>query len=269
MEKQFQYEGSNIFYSVIGNGQNVVLVHGVAEDGAIWYEQVSFLKNHCRVIVPDLPGSGKSELLKKEDVTIADYAACINALLQLEKVESCIMLGHSMGGYITLAFAEVYAGKLNGFGFVHSTAFADSEDKVATRKKAITFIEEYGVYPFLKNTTPNLFSDSFKKDHPEKITDLIEQGKIFSKEALVQYYNAMISRPDRTGVLKNSNLPVLFIVGSEDKAAPLEDLLKQVHLPKVSHLHIIEKVGHMGMWEKPAQLNQYLLQFIEACSPEV
>jgi pimeloyl-ACP methyl ester carboxylesterase len=74
----------------------------------------------------------------------------------------------------------------------------------------------------------------------------------------------MINRPDRTNILKNSTVPVLFVIGSEDVAAPLDDLLKQVHLPKISFIHILDNVGHMSMWEKPQELNNYLLQFIES-----
>lgn len=269
MEKQFQYNGSAIYYNVTGKGPAVVLLHGFAEDGNIWNEQISFLQQHCQLIVPDLPGSGKSDLLKKENVTIEDYATCLNALLEHEGIGRCIVLGHSMGGYITLAFAEMFPAKLTGFGFVHSTAFADSEDKKNTRKKGIKFIEEHGVYPFLKSSTPNLFSDQYKKEHSERIAALIEQGKNFTKEALIQYYNAMIKRPDRTRVLQKSKVPVLFIIGSEDVAAPPEDLLKQVHLPKVSYIHIIKDVGHMSMWEKPSELNDHLLEFIKNCTQSV
>ena len=262
MEKHFEYQGAEIYYRVLGEGIPVVLLHGFAEDHTIWNEQVSFLQQHCKLIIPDLPGSGKSELLEDENVTIEDYATCIDALLQFENENKCILLGHSMGGYITIAFAEKHAEKLAAFGFVHSTAFADSDDKKNTRRKAISLIEEYGVYPFLKNTTPNLFSSSFKKEHGEKISELIEQGKKFSKEALIQYYNAMLNRPDRTYVLKESKIPVLFVIGTEDTAAPLDDLLKQVHLPSISFIHIIENAGHMSMWEKTEELNSHLLDFI-------
>jgi pimeloyl-ACP methyl ester carboxylesterase len=265
MEKHFNYYGTNIFYDVYGSGTPVVLLHGFAEDSTIWSEQVSFLQQHCLLIVPDIPGSGRSQLLQKENVTIEDYADVVNALLAFEQIEKCILIGHSMGGYIALAFAEKFPKKLTAFGFVHSTAFADNEDKKNTRRKAIKLIEEYGVYAFLKNSTPNLFSEKYKKEHPERVSDLTEQGKKFSKEALIQYYSAMISRPDRTRVLEKSDVPVLFIIGTEDVAAPLEDLLKQVNLPKVSYINILNDVGHMSMWEKPLELNQHLLQFIAQC----
>ncbi|MDB5249301.1 MAG: alpha/beta hydrolase [Segetibacter sp.] len=264
MENKFKYQDVDISYQVYGKGQPVVLLHGFAEDSTIWNEQVSFLQEHCLLILPDLPGSGKSPMLQKPEVGMEDYADCIKALIDHERVAECILLGHSMGGYVTLAFAEKYGDSLKGWGFIHSTASADNEEKKSARKKGISLIEKYGTYPFLKNSTPNLFSDNFKKQHPEKIEALIEQGKNFTKEALIQYYTAMMNRPERTLELKKTKVPVLFIIGSEDVAAPLKDLLNQVHVPKVSHIHLMNGIGHMSMIEAPGELNKYLMQFIKS-----
>lgn len=262
MEKKIQFQDAEILYEVVGNGQPVVLLHGFAEDNNIWHEQTHFLQDYCRLILPDLPGSGKSSMLQKDNVTIEDYAACLNALLTNEGIDKCVLLGHSMGGYIALAFAEMFPDKLQAFGLVHSSAFADNEEKKGVRKKGITMMEEHGVYFFLKNTTPNSFSENYKKNNQERISELIEQGKDFSKETLIQYCTAMMNRPDRTAVLEKSEVPVLFVIGSEDSIAPLDDLLKQVHLPQTSHIHIIEDAAHMSMQEKPDELNNYLLEFI-------
>ena len=269
MDKEFNYKETSIHYTISGNGLSVVLLHGFAEDGRVWDEQVKVLQAHCRVIVPDLPGSGKSSKLQQEKVAMEDYADLVYALVVFENIEKFVVLGHSMGGYIALAIAARYANEIAGFGFVHSTAFADSDEKKNTRRKGIQFINKYGAYPFIKNATPNLFSALYKKQHPEKINELIENGRDFSKEALMQYYAAMIERPDRTNVLEKSKVPVLFIVGSEDAAAPLEDLLKQVHLPSISFIHILKEVGHMGMWERPFQVNEYLLAFIRYCNSSI
>jgi pimeloyl-ACP methyl ester carboxylesterase len=264
MEKKFQYQDTAISYCVYGEGKPVVLLHGFAEDGTIWNNQLNFLKHHCRLIIPDFPGSGRSGILQGAEVGIVEYADCIYALLENESIDNCIMIGHSMGGYITLALAEKYQAKLSGFGLVNSTAFEDSGEKKLMRQKGIQLMEEYGVFPFLKNTTPNLFFNKFKQEHPEIVDALIEEGKKFTTLALVQYYKAMMNRPNRTEVLKTSEVPVFFVIGSEDVAAPLNDLLEQVHLPGVSHIHILEDIGHMSMLEAPDELNKHLLKFIEA-----
>jgi pimeloyl-ACP methyl ester carboxylesterase len=261
MQHHFSYQGYPVYYSKQGEGKAVVLLHGFGEDGHIFDEQVSFLKNHCQVIVPHLPGSGTS-IYNPTLTSIEAYAECIHALLAQEKMEACILLGHSMGGYITLAFAELFPDKLNAFGLIHSTAFADSEEKKQNRKRGIEMIEQYGSYPFLKNTIPNLFGKRFKETHPEKVEQLIDAGKAFSKAALQQYYAAMMNRNDRNAVIKGSSTPVLFIMGTEDVAAPLNDVLTQTKLANCSYIHVLQGVGHMGMWEATKQLNEYLLQFI-------
>lgn len=136
MEKRFEYIGSDVYYEVYGSGKPVVLLHGFAEDNTIWNGQVSFLEQHCLLIIPDLPGSGRSPLLTKEDASIEDYADVVHALLNFENIEKCLLFGHSMGGYITLAFAEKFPGKLAGFGLVHSTAFEDNEEKKKYQEKS-------------------------------------------------------------------------------------------------------------------------------------
>jgi pimeloyl-ACP methyl ester carboxylesterase len=186
----------------------------------------------------------------------------VDAILKNENIDGCVMLGHSMGGYITLAYAEKYPARLKAFGLVHSTAFADSKEKKQSRLKGIGVIENYGSYAFLKTTQPGLFSADFRKKQPGVVNDLIRDGKGFSKKSLQQYYFAMMNRPDRSSVLKNNKLPVLFVMGTEDNAAPINDVLQQVHLPEIAYIHILENSGHMGMLEKPMRLNRILKDFI-------
>ena len=281
MQKTFLYKNVSISYRIDGNGTAVVLLHGFGEDSHIFDQQINFLKDHCLLIVPDLPGSGASELLDDRKqitddgsnsvikhlpsvISIEDYADCIKSLLEAEQINQCIMLGHSMGGYITLSFAEKNQGSLSRFGLIHSTAFADSAEKRLNRQKGIDLMEQYGAYAFLKNTIPNLFSKQFKEAFPDKVESLIESSKQFSTKACQQYYEAMMNRTDKTHVLKSNPLPVLFVIGTEDVAAPLNDLTQQIHLPVCSYIHIIENAGHMSMLEAPELLNNYLLDFIIA-----
>ncbi len=175
--------------------------------------------------------------------------------------EACI-IGHSMGGYITLALVEKYPGLVSAFGLFHSSAFADSEEKKATRRKGIDFINQHGAFEFLKTVTPNLFSQHTKDKNPELIDEQIAGLDNFSPIALVSYYNAMMMRPDRTEVLRNTTVPVLFIMGKYDVAVPVEDGLKQCHLPENSYIHILQESGHMGMLEEPEKSNQILEKFL-------
>ncbi len=266
MHYTFEWNGAKIQYQKTGLGQAVLLLHGFGEDSNIWNGFLPALEPLCQVIVPDLPGTGGSDSLKKEGdtdpVTIEDYADCMYALAQYEGIEKYIVLGHSMGGYIALAMAENNGSNIEGLGLLHSTAFADTTEKKDNRRKGIEMIRHYGGFSFLKNTIPNLFSQGFKQKHPEVVAELVEKSRKFSDEALIQYYEMMIARPDRTGVLSNAGYPVLFIIGTDDVAAPLNDLLQQISLPKISYVHILNGVGHMGMLEATNEFNNKVTQFI-------
>jgi pimeloyl-ACP methyl ester carboxylesterase len=262
--KSFEYFNTNIAYRIEGSGEAIVLFHGFGEDSNIWNTQVDHLKEKYTIIVPDIPGSGKSDMLEglSQAVTLGDYAVCIQALLLHEKVEECYIFGHSMGGYITLAFVELYPNLVKGFGLIHSSAYADNDEKKQNRQRGIELMEEYGAHAFLKNTIPTLFGAAFKEQHPQVVQGLIDEAQHFTKEACQQYYTAMMTRPDRHLALKNSKVPVLFVAGTEDVAAPLNDVLEQSKLPPISYIHVLDKVGHMGMIEAPAKLNHYLEEFV-------
>jgi pimeloyl-ACP methyl ester carboxylesterase len=162
-----------------------------------------------------------------------------------------------------LAYAEKYGPTLSGFGLFHSSAFADSDEKKTIRKKGIEFIQKNGAAAFIKSSTPNLFSPLTHEKNPPLIEKQIEATGNFSADALVVYYQAMMRRPDRTFILKNAVVPVLFVIGKFDNAVPLADSLKQSHLPERSYIKILEKSGHMGMLEQPEESNQILENFLQ------
>jgi len=257
-EKIIPCNSSKIFYRVVGNGKPVVLIHGFAEDGEIWNNQIDFLKDYFKLIIPDLPGTGKCELI--EDMSIEGMAELIKVIIAEENISQVILIGHSMGGYITLALAEKYPELVSSFGLCHSSAFADNEEKKAARLKSIEFIKNNGAYEFLKTSIPGLF---LAPENYKPCTDLIEKGKQFTPETLIQYYLAMIARPERIEVLKTFNGPVLFIIGEHDKAIPFEQSMQQCHLPLQSHIHILRNSAHMGMWEETDKVNTALLQFLQ------
>ena len=304
-DKYINHNNTSIHYKTTGKGLPVVLIHGFAEDSTIWNNQVEFLKNDYNLILPDLPGSGKSGLIEAplslvvEDpdnfggeglglravgqtplsfgeglgvrsIVIEDYAACIKQILVEEKIDRCIMIGHSMGGYITLAFAEKYPESLMSLGLFHSSAYADDTAKKETRKKAITFIEANGAEAFLKTSIPGLFyNQGNSKLADALIQSVVRPLKVARQlsqldQALIQYYNAMITRPDRTKILSGAIIPVLFIMGEHDKAVPFKNSLEQSYLPDHSYVYILRNSAHIGMLEEPDRSNQILAYFLLA-----
>ncbi|RYZ59920.1 MAG: alpha/beta hydrolase [Chitinophagaceae bacterium] len=257
--KRITHKGKSVSYRAGGHGPLVLLLHGFGEDGTIWKGQYDLFPRH-RLVVPDLPGTGESELL--EETSMESLADAIKAVMDAEGAEKVILIGHSMGGYVALAFAEKFPEALQALGLFHSSGFADSEEKKETRRKGIRFIQENGADPFLKTATPNLYSPRSKEEHPEWIAEHLAATHNFSAQSLVSYYMAMIDRPDRTAVLEQSKVPVLFVMGRHDSAVPLQDGLKQCHLPALSYIHILEETGHMGMIEEKAKTAALLTAFV-------
>ena len=263
-----QYQKSTIFYRSIGKGKKVILLHGFAEDGTIWNNQIDFLKNDFRLLIPDLPGSRQSELINGGNIDI--YAEVIRAILadDFEKegnagLEEVSIIGHSMGGYIALAFAKKYPQHLTSLGLFHSTAFADNKEKKLSRTKAIQFIKEHGSFPFLQTSIPGLFTENFLEKHSMVVNELVNHSKEFNPLSLIQYYEAMMKRPDRTVVLKELQKPILFIIGKKDNVIPLQSSLEQCYLPAESHIHILEKTAHMGMLEETEKSNKIVYNFLK------
>ena len=261
MNKQISIQGKQIFYRLSGKGKPVLLLHGFGETGDVWNQQVEFLKNEFLLIVPDLPGSGQSEAV--DDMNMEGQAEIIRQIIDAESSELPLtMIGHSMGGYITLAFAKKYPAYLKAFGLFHSTAYADSEEKKSTRKKGIEFINKNGAIAFLQTATPNLFSPFTKDERPQLIDEFIGSLNNFSAPALVSYYEAMMARPDTTNVLKTTPVPVLFVIGEYDNAISFQDSLTLTHLPEKSYIHILHQSGHMGMLEETDKTNTILKAFL-------
>lgn len=261
MQKIIKKGNSQLAYQVYGSGFSVVLIHGFGEDGRIWNNQVHYLQSNFQLIIPDLRGSGQSTL-NSHSLSIESMADDVKKILDSENISQCMMFGHSMGGYITLAFAEKYVDRLKAFGLVHSTAFADSEEKKEARKKSIEFIKEHTAFEFVKATVPNLFSEKFREQQKETVAELTEQGKQFSKEALIAYYEAMIARPDRTAVLKSATVPVFFFIGEEDKAVNPADAITQTAMPSICSANIVSGIAHMGMLEAVDELNHAMEAFL-------
>jgi pimeloyl-ACP methyl ester carboxylesterase len=168
-----------------------------------------------------------------------------------------------MGGYISLALAEKYPEILSSVALVHSSAFADSDEKKANRLKSIEFVKKNGAYEFLKAVITDLFTEEWAAANQEIVDRQIEKSKDFTDEAIIAYYQAMINRPDRTHVLKSFPKPILFIIGEHDKAVPFEQSMQQCYLPNLAYIHILRNSAHMGMMEEVDKVKEILLEFLK------
>jgi pimeloyl-ACP methyl ester carboxylesterase len=265
MKKRLTHMGTNLYYTDAGIGATILLLHGFGEAGDIWDVQAGFLADQFRVIVPDLPGSGDSLLPETEKgyLSLEEHAAAILHILDVEEIGTCTLVGHSMGGYIALAFAELHPERLQALGLFHSTAMADSEEKKVHRNRSIAFMEQYGASPFLREVIPNLYGESYRRAQQDAVSRHVDQSvSAFSVQVLSAYYKAISQRPDRRQILRNFTGPVFMAIGEDDKTIPLQESLSQCSLPRENHMHIWKNVAHMGMRESPVATNLALQSFM-------
>jgi pimeloyl-ACP methyl ester carboxylesterase len=246
-----------LIYRKTGKGAPVMLVHGYGENQHVWDAVLKHLPKHFKYIIPDLPGYGKQEV--KDPVSMELFAKYLDDILVKEKIKKAVLLGHSMGGYVTMAFAKKYPEKLKAIGLLHSHVYADSDEQIASRKKSITFIKKNGSIIYLKDFVKNLFAPPSNKkiiaDHLATIIQTVPEG-------LTASLNAMIKRKDSSAILKSIQVPVLFLFGREDKLMPLEKMLKQCELPDQCTVEILEKSGHMGMLEETKKFGKIVGEFL-------
>ncbi|MBK9731625.1 MAG: alpha/beta hydrolase [Chitinophagaceae bacterium] len=258
--------GATFSYFKTGNGFPLVFLHGFCEDHTIWNDFIIPFAEKYTVLLPDLPGFGKSGL-PNQPCSIDSYADCIKAMLDAEKISSCAVIGHSLGGYVTMNFAERYGNCLSGFGLFHSFASEDDEAKKKDRERVANLVRTKGVTQFVNELYNNLFAEEFKTENEQKINALKKHGaETSTAEGVAQASLAMRNRRNTIEVLKQATVPVLFIIGKEDKAISPEKTLQQSHLPERSVISLLENVGHMGMVEAPEKCQLAISEWLSLIS---
>ncbi|MGW8316551.1 MAG: alpha/beta fold hydrolase [Bacteroidales bacterium] len=252
MGKSITYRGQEIRYEDQGNGACIVLLHGYLETGEIWKDFAERLGRNFRVIVPDLPGHGQSGTWGKVH-TMEELAGAVKAVLEEERIEKILLVGHSMGGYVTMAFADLHPEALYGYVLFHSTCFADSEDKKRNRQREISLVLCGKKCQIVNVNIPK----GFANENVERLKDQVEKARNIAlenpDEGIVAMLNGMIQRPDRTRVLQDSSLPLLLIGGMEDNYIPVEVFEKLVSLAPHARVLRLSGSGHMGFIEEPEQ----------------
>jgi len=255
---------ASIFYNDTGSGLPVVFLHGFCETSDIWSGIQNHLSKKFRVITIDLPGFGGSRLLKHA-FSLQDVASEIKAFLDSIQLKEYVLIGHSLGGYVALAFSKLYGDQLLGLGMFHSSAFEDDDDKKENRTRLMEFIGKNGVRTFIKTFIPSLFY----KENIDTLHDIIRSLKKSAErtdpEAVIQYARAMRDRPSSVDLLRGFQKPVMFIIGEDDPSVPIEKSLEQAILPNDSHILRLEKTGHMGMFEKPDETTSFIEGFLNFC----
>jgi pimeloyl-ACP methyl ester carboxylesterase len=253
------FKEKRIYYTDSGQGNTIVLLHGFTESQKIWNRFDKALSGEFRIITIDLPGHGKSDCIA-EVHTMELQAEVVNAVLIKAGVRKCIMTGHSMGGYVTLAYARKYQKKLKGICIFHSHCFADSDEDRKNRNRTIELVRKER-FRFIAQFIPGLFPEEVQKKFAKEIDCLVLEAEKMPKEGIIAALEGMKIRNDQTSFLSTTGLPVLFILGLRDSKAPLLKLWEMITLPVHSESLILRDVGHMGYIESPKETLQAIRHF--------
>ncbi len=249
---------TTVFSQEKGNGKAILLIHGFPFHQGIWEDFTPLLSDKFRVITIDLPGFGKSPALKAP-FSLEQVADTLLNFLKEKGIPNIAVIGHSLGGYVALAMVKAKPELFSSLVLFHSTAYADSAEKKASRSKVIELVEKKGALPFTSGFIPPLFADP---KHPaiEKVRKIAGES---ASEAVIGYTMAMRDRLDQIKTLESYKNPTLFLAGQKDPGIPVDSITKQARYCQKPQIHIIDKVAHMGMLEKPAESASKIKDFLD------
>jgi pimeloyl-ACP methyl ester carboxylesterase len=268
MEKFIIADGTAIRISDTGrpadtdsDDRTVVLLHGYLENLNVWDGLAGLLQPFVRVIAPDLPGHGISEV--RGPVHSMEFLADVvyEALVQ-SGVAKCTVLGHSMGGYVALALAARHPGILDGLVLFSSTPNADSEAKRLDREREVAVVDG-GKKELLSRTLPGRgFAPQNRTRFADEIEDLAELVMLTDDEGITALLRGMAERPDRNEMLRSLAVPQLFIFGRGDEYITPEVAAAMIAAQPQARVVWLEGSGHNGFIEEPRASAEAILEFI-------
>lgn len=256
------YKHLNLHYSITGTGDPLVFLHGFLEEKSMWKEIIGSFKKTHSVICLDLLGHGKTENSGYIH-TMEDQAKMLKFLLDTLGMNKCTLIGHSMGGYIALAFADLYRDSVTGLCLMNSTALADSEEKKINRDRGIAAVKQ-NHKTFIRVAIPSLFSEENRSVFSEEIKEITKETLNMSQQGVIASLEGMKIRTDRTHLLEQDDFPVLMIIGKKDPALEYNSLLEQA---KNKHVEsVVFEDGHMSHIENKNELIEALSKWL---SPKI
>jgi len=252
------HKNTNVHFTSIGKGNAVVLLHGFLENSAMWNEIANILSKRNRVICIDLLGHGQTGNLGYIH-SMEDQANMVNTVLNHLRLRKYIFVGHSMGGYVALAFAKLFPESVKGLCLMNSTALPDSEEKKLSRDRAIKAIKK-NHKTFVRVAIPMLFSEKNREIYPKEIEQITQEALQLSPQGIIAALEGMKIRKNQTSIYKTAQFPIQMIIGKQDPALDYDSLISQTKNTKVKIIEFPD--GHMSHIENRDSLIENLSNFI-------
>jgi pimeloyl-ACP methyl ester carboxylesterase len=259
----FSLKGRGIHYSDSGSGVPVVLLHGYLESSEVWNGFEARLTDVFRVITIDLPGHGLSSVYG-DSHTMEFMATAVKELLDSLHLKKVFLTGHSLGGYVTLAFLELFPEYLTGYCLFHSQPLADSTEAIEKRRREISIVKA-GKKDLMY---PDNIIRMFAPANLEKFANALMKSKNIASrlpgEGIIAMLNGMIARPSRLSFMEEGRVPCLWILGSMDNYIPCELIQTKVKLPPNARLVVLKNSGHLGFVEEEDKAVEVITEFVKS-----
>ncbi len=262
MEGYFQYSNKQIRYTITGSGKVIVLLHGYLESIEAWTDFASKLAEKFTVICIDLPGHGLSGVYG-ETHTMEFMATAVNELLAGLGIKKIFLAGHSLGGYVTLAFLELFPDILTGYCLFHSHPFADQPATIEKRKMEIQYVKEGKKNIMYSLNIEKMFAAINLSRFPLQVKRLKELASKTPDYGITAMLNGMMARPSRAGVMEKGLVPCLWILGAMDSHIQHEEIPKKVNLPENTRVVVLKNSGHIGFIEEEAESLKAFTAFMD------
>ncbi|MCW3076004.1 MAG: Alpha/beta hydrolase [Bacteroidetes bacterium] len=264
MLKTCLYKKETVTFFDKGKGKAVVLLHGFLGSHEIWRNTINDLSTSYRVIAIDLPGHGHTACYGYAH-SMDLMAKCVKAVMDHLHLKKYVIIGHSMGGYVGLAFADLFPDNLRGLCLYHSTAYADSDEKKKDRLRAVQAVKSNrNIYT--KNTIRNLFATKNLKYLKTEISFATKIAKGTGRQGIIAALHGMKDRPRRDIILGLVEYPVMMVIGELDNVLPYQQLLEQSQTIRNKIILYLEHDGHFGFLESPRHSNKELRKFLRQCN---
>lgn len=249
------------------NQKTIVLLHGYLETMNIWNELVDLLKDKYRVIVLDMPGHGLTDSAPAQkggvSVNTMEFGAdIVKALIEKCNAKNVVLGGHSMGGYVTLAFCRKYPGTLEKAVIFNSNPYKDDPSKAEDRKREIDVIRAGKLDMLAELSIPKMFKPENLRLFDDKIMETIELCDMHNPEGIVASVMGMQQREDTTEIMENPPVPMMMFEGDSDRFLDLEGVTQMIRkFPKVKHI-LLENTGHNSFIEAQEKVYQHICDFV-------
>ena len=261
MSTSFEFNSGSIHYTDQGKGPAIILIHGYLETSEIWNSFAQKLSENFRVITVDMPGHGRSEVF--DTIHTMDFmASSVAKLMEYLGLKKAFVTGHSLGGYITLAFAELFPEMLTGYCLFHSQPFADDRGKIEKRNEQISLVLAGKKAQFIPGTITKLYASANLQKFSGALQHSIEIALNVPGNTIISVLKGMILRPSRVSIMESGRVPFLWILGVYDNLIDCKAVQAEVTLPKNAQLVVLENSGHMGFIEEKELAAKVITDFI-------